>query len=237
MKIKGITERNNSYRARVSTGNIFLSKDFNFRNFQNKEEAFQEAVDWLTKEKENLIGSNNVGRTSKYVKKINCTLSQEKLKEYLEYFPDTGEFYWIKSPAQSIKVGSLAGCSDGDGYILISFLNKLYKAHRLAFLYMEGELPDDRLDIDHIDGIAWNNSWNNLRKATRQQNIFNSCTKKSDTGVKGLSIVNGKYRANVMVSGKNYCKLFTLNPIGFSQAVTWLQNTRNSLHKEFANHG
>lgn len=97
-------------------------------------------------------------------------LTQEKLKELLHYNPQTGFFTWVKSKGRA-KAGSIAGCPDKDGYILIGINRKLYKAHRLAFIYMEGSEPSH--DVDHINRVTGDNRWSNLRHATRSQNNIN----------------------------------------------------------------
>ena len=43
----------------------------------------------------------------------------------------------------------------------------IYRAHRLAFLYMKGYIP--KL-IDHKDRNGLNNKWNNLREANKSTN-------------------------------------------------------------------
>lgn len=71
------------------------------------------------------------------------------------------------------------------GYIEIIFNNKYYKAHRLAFLYTEGYLPEH--DVDHIDRNRSNNKWNNLRHATRRCNMQNrNVSKNNKTGITGI---------------------------------------------------
>ena len=46
-------------------------------------------------------------------------LTQAELKNFLHYNPDAGIFTWIKRPANIIKVGDIAGCKDGYGYMVI----------------------------------------------------------------------------------------------------------------------
>jgi hypothetical protein len=63
---------------------------------------------------------------------------------------------------------------------------------------MTGAEPEQ--DIDHVDGIRTNNSWANLRSATRTQNNYN---RKATAEMKGAHPHrNGKYRSRIKVRGK-----------------------------------
>ena len=66
-------------------------------------------------------------------------ITQERLKEVLHYNPETGIFVWEHSTPY-VSAGTTAGWID-NGYIRIYVDGKEYKAHRLAFLYMEGYFP------------------------------------------------------------------------------------------------
>jgi hypothetical protein len=77
-------------------------------------------------------------------------LTAERLRELLNYDPDTGVFTWRVRPVHSHRVGDIAGSvRTTRGYRLIGVAGRVYKAHRLAWLYMMGEWPKDQ--IDHIN--------------------------------------------------------------------------------------
>ena len=104
-------------------------------------------------------------------------LTAEKLRSVLDYEPATGIFTWKVSTSRRVKVGDVAGCPDGGGYLRIKIQSRLYKAHRLAWLYTYGEWPEDQ--IDHINRNKTDNRIANLREVTNKQNGQNA-SKRSD---------------------------------------------------------
>jgi len=129
-------------------------------------------------------------------------LTQERLKERLSYDKKTGVFRWRVSTG-SISAGGLAGCINGAGYNIIQIDGVLYRANRLAFLYVEGYFPEN--GVDHIDRDTVNNRWDNLREVSHQCNLRNAKLSKSNTsGVKGVYYHNArkKHVACIRVSRK-----------------------------------
>lgn len=142
------------------------------------------------------------------------SLTAERLREVLRYDPDTGKFTWIKATGKKSKPGKAAGYKSGDDSycrILLGIDGKRYRAHRLAWLYMNGQWP--RLDVDHINGDATDNRWANLREATKTQNMANSRRYKNNaSGIKGVHFhrQSGKWRAVVRIHNRNqHVGLFT----------------------------
>lgn len=101
--------------------------------------------------------------------KEKSNLDQKMLKEVLKYDPKTGIFTWLVNRGCQ-KRGNIAG-NENEGYILIRIFGFLYRAHRLAFLYMNGEFP--KLHIDHINRNGCDNRWKNLREVTQRKNTLN----------------------------------------------------------------
>lgn len=135
-------------------------------------------------------------------------LTAEKLRSRYSYDPETGIFT-SKTTYLRWKAGRAAGCvcEGGNGYkrILINIDKKLYRAHRLAWLYVYGVWPER--DIDHIDGNSINNRIANLRLATDSQNLGNM--KKPITnrsGKKGVSwhAAGQCWQVHIRVEGKNH---------------------------------
>lgn len=128
-------------------------------------------------------------------------LTQERLKELLEYDPETGIFRWLVKPCRSVRAGDVAGCVRKNGYIYISIRRKLYPAHRLAWLYVKGVWPVDC--IDHIDLNPANNCISNLREATHQENAWNAAARSNNTsGYKGVCFdtKRGRWRSQATVN-------------------------------------
>jgi len=59
------------------------------------------------------------------------------------------------------------------GYYIVHINGKIYYVHRLlAMTYIEN--PENKKEIDHIDGNPSNNNLDNLRWATHKENLNNS---------------------------------------------------------------
>jgi hypothetical protein len=136
---------------------------------------------------------------------MNANELRELILEYFEYDPHSGVFTWVRDHGR-IKAGSPAGCvsSHGDGRKTwrLRLNGKNYNAHRIAFLIMEGWLPEM---VDHRDLDPINNAWDNLRAATSGQNARNRPMHKNNKlGVKGvIRHANGRYRVRIKSDGKN----------------------------------
>lgn len=130
-------------------------------------------------------------------------LSAEILRRDLAYDPETGSFMWL-TPRPKIKVGSVAGTVQR-GYWMIHFSGVDYHAHRLAWLHMTGEWPAG--EVDHINRNRLDNRWDNLRDASRSQNIANVGLLSSNTsGFKGVSYnkLTGKWEAYIRAERRRF---------------------------------
>ena len=128
-------------------------------------------------------------------------LSQDRLKELLEYDANTGDFVWLKITSRRVKVGDKACKSSNRGYFYISIDKKRYGAHRLAWFYEYGSFP--KHNIDHIDGNPSNNKISNLREANQSQNGMNKkLHKNKNSGIKGVGWhkASKKWRARITIN-------------------------------------
>lgn len=59
------------------------------------------------------------------------------------------------------------------------------------------------VEVDHIDGNSLNNQKKNLRLCSRSENMRNQSSKKNNaTGIKGVGLVRGRFRARIKIYGK-----------------------------------
>ncbi len=126
----------------------------------------------------------------------------ERLREAVDYDPETGSMTWRKPPANRCKVGDAVGSKGRDGRVGTYFLGKRRRVHVLAWLYMTGEWPVGV--IDHANGDPSDNRWGNLRAATHRQNMQNKRRQANNqVGLKGVSFhrLSGKWFARINVNG------------------------------------
>ncbi|HVM91349.1 MAG TPA: HNH endonuclease [Terriglobales bacterium] len=161
-------------------------------------------------------------------------ITQERLKELLFYDPDTGLFMWRRDHFCA-KEGMVAGSRAGKQYIRIRVDGKGYYAHRLAVLYMTGEMPPRSIDVDHIDLNGQNNRWLNLRCVPHALNLQNQREKGANrknpsSRLLGVSWKKekGKWVAVITVSGRQkHLGYFDDEHLAHTAYVT----AKRSLHK------
>ena len=130
-------------------------------------------------------------------------LTAARLREVLDYNPETGEFVRIIG-VRGQAAGAIAGTVSAVlGYIFIGIDGARYLAHRLAWLYMHGKWPEKQ--IDHINGIRSDNRLANLREATAAQNRQNQTEFRRNNSSGYLGVYadknTGLYTASIKVGG------------------------------------
>lgn len=120
-------------------------------------------------------------------------LTPKRLRELLHYDHINGIFTWTSRTSNRVKVGNIAGNLAPSGYIQIMIDGRNYTAHRLAFLYMIGEWPEQ---VDHKDMNRSNNAWDNLRPTDDTLNLANRRVRSDQKS----SLPKGVYR-----NGNGYC--------------------------------
>ena len=132
-------------------------------------------------------------------------MNAERLRELLDYDPETGVFRW-KTPIRGmrVRVGQIAGYIHLRGYRDIYIGKRKYQAHRLVWLYLYGRWPTDQ--IDHINGVKDDNRRENLREATNIENTQNARHARRNNKTKMLGVIATpwkSFKAEIKVNGKN----------------------------------
>lgn len=131
-------------------------------------------------------------------------LTREFISSILDYDDKTGIFKWTENAPRNR--GKIAGCLCVQGYIVLRINRKTYKAHRLAWLYVYGSMPDKL--IDHINGNKSDNSILNLRNVDDSVNQQNQkiATTRSKTGFLGVCTHknSSRYSVRVKLNGKSH---------------------------------
>lgn len=130
-------------------------------------------------------------------------LTGTMIERRLCYDPITGRFISNISSSPSRQKGGPVGNINDQGYLNISMEGRLFRAHRLAWVWMTGNWPKE--DIDHINGDRLDNRFVNLREATRSQNLMNSGLKaRNKTGHIGVNFDKdrNKFVAQIKVNKK-----------------------------------
>lgn len=142
---------------------------------------------------------------------IDGSLTAEQLRAALDYNPRTGVFTWKpRQPGDKFNTwaGRRAGCVKRGAeheYIMIRINYQLYRAHRLAFLWVTGVWPEFEIDHRNHDGL--DNRWSNLRLATSSQSSMNTRLRRDNTsGLKGVWFEKRRrhWVAEVIAEGKKH---------------------------------
>ncbi len=172
-------------------------------------------------------------------------ITHERLKEVLHYDPETGHFTWLVTKRNMVS-GNIAGYVNTiDGYVKIGIDGKEYRAHRLAFLYMEGCFPEH--GMDHTKGIRSDNRWSKIKHSTHSCNLQNQKVRSTNkSGFPGVFFnkKNQKWTSQAKLNGKGIS--FGLHLTALDAALArltwetccprWSCNHRNELAKSIKAH-
>jgi hypothetical protein len=134
--------------------------------------------------------------------------SIDYLRKRLRYEPETGKLFWLDHEGmppmwRSRWAGKEAFTTKDKGYHVGGVDTLGLMAHRVAWAIYHGEWPSDQ--IDHINGITYDNRIINLRVVTTTENARNANMKSNNTsGITGVTWDNGKrrWKAQIMVNGR-----------------------------------
>lgn len=133
--------------------------------------------------------------------------SAERLKEILNYDPESGKFTWKINRKGPGKAGVAAGKRRESGYVVIGIDGSSLSAHRVAWIMMHGFLSKN-MTIDHINRDKADNRIINLRVCGLSDNSFNKPVYKNNKcGLKGVYFDESrrgdeKWRAQIYVNKK-----------------------------------
>ena|SRR5438105_9984711 len=125
-------------------------------------------------------------------------LTAQRLRELLDYAPETGLFYW-RVRRGCAGAGRQAGSLHTVGYRVIRVDGVTHLAHRLAWLHVHGDHPI--AEIDHVNGNRMDNRITNLRQCSRGQNARNVTTRNA-CGFKGIYHRRSRWHAQISVNGR-----------------------------------
>lgn len=130
-------------------------------------------------------------------------MTQEVLKQLLIYDEATGDFFHRNIRQGITSTSDRAGTLD-NGYVKIGVSGKRYRAHRLVWLYVYGELPT--LSIGHINHDRSDNRVSNLRLVSNSGNAQNMSKYKTNrSGITGVHWDKNRksWEVQISVEGKN----------------------------------
>lgn len=124
-----------------------------------------------------------------------------------KYSKETGSLFWRVS-RRGIRryYNKEAGSIDKDGYRVIYFNQKQYRATTIIWLILYGREPFVGHEIDHINRDKSDDRLLNLRECTHSQNMSNQAIPSSNTsGYKGVSYHKhtNRFRATIMHNKKS----------------------------------
>lgn len=153
-------------------------------------------------------------------------ITQDELKAMFDY---NAGYLIAKTDSKSRKAGNVVGSLNSNGYLVASVNSKIYRVHRLIFMWHYGFMPEQ---VDHINGVRRDNHIENLRQATPSQNSQNrKATSKS--GFKGVHWhkQSSKWIASICINKKN---VHLGSFVTKEDAAKVATNARKNIHGKFA---
>lgn len=155
-------------------------------------------------------------------------ITHKRLLEALNYDAESGVFTWKVKASKNTVIGEVAGSwrtEAKDRPIRIRIDGNSFKAHRLAWLYVNGAWPNGL--IDHINGDCHDNRICNLRDVNQSVNQQNLKKAKSTnkTGFLGVSLVHNGYRAKICIDRVSHDLGLFENPFAAHQEYLKVKRT------------
>jgi hypothetical protein len=127
----------------------------------------------------------------------------ERARSLLEY--RDGKLYWKARTSSRVKVGMEVCNVNAYGYIRVGFDGVVYMAHRVIWAIVTGADPG-QADVDHINHDKLDNRIENLRIASRAENIRNQSGARANNklGVRNVVRHGPSFRATVKCNGVSH---------------------------------
>ena len=117
-----------------------------------------------------------------------------------------GGLRWISDNGHHFS-GKPAGNDQGSGYWQVTIHGVKLKCHRVVWILLNGQIPDDK-QVDHRDGNRSNNHPDNLQLLDQPPNGrgFNKLFSRNKSGFMGVSYekTRNKWRSGVKRDGKHH---------------------------------
>jgi hypothetical protein len=157
-------------------------------------------------------------------------LTYALLHELFDYDSVAGGLVWRINKNRA-RIGMRAGWVDQLGYRSVGINKRRYKEHRLVWAW-HGRAEEK--ELDHINGDSQDNRIENLRRATRAENMWNTGVRKDNrAGVKGIGFKRGRWRARLQVN-KKPVHVGTFDTREEAEAA--ITAARKDLHRCYAKH-
>lgn len=177
-------------------------------------------------------------------------ITQQDLQKLLSYDAQTGDLIWRHRPREMFSegynggetswktwnsryAGRLASNVGSGEYVRVNIMGKRYFAHRLIWMMVNGEWPQE---IDHINGNRNDNRLCNLRAVDRQENLRNLARRSDNSsGVTGVSYAKRENRYVAYITVDSHTKV--IGRFDTLEAATMARKQAEQDNGYHANHG
>lgn len=129
------------------------------------------------------------------------------IEELLDHFfvcdLTSGKVFWRVHNGTKCRAGNESGTLRKDGRVIVKLKGyQIYRYH-VIWYFSHGFLPKNQ--IDHIDRDRSNDSINNLREVSNEQNSWNKGLNRNNTsGYKGVYKQRNRFVAQITIKGKTH---------------------------------
>ena len=133
-----------------------------------------------------------------------ANLTAQRVREVLNYDPETGVITWAAGKGSRARAGSSAGWEDAR-YHYVSIDGNNCRRNRIAWVWMTGKWPVGQ--VDHRNGNGKDDRWCNLRDVSHAVNQQNQRIPSSNNTSGYLGVTwdkaKGKWLAQIKVRNRN----------------------------------